>query len=257
MTVANIILVLGQSNALSFSTSGVAYPGGWTIAPLGPGYADVMWNPFTSAWAPYDPAAYPQWGPEAPIAMAKRAVTPQVCTYIVKYAVPGVGLAINGSAADWSPYSPGKTFVDFCARLTAGCAVLTSIGITPVISECYWVGNESDCFDWSKASSVAHDLPVLANTIRANFGSPNMKFIALRTKLTLGSSPIPGASPSPGLLPYVDIVRSAQEATGCLPRSAWANCDDLASGIISPGHYEPASIVTIGQRMFSAAEAIP
>lgn len=243
MTTAKVILVLGQSNAISFSTSGVAYPGGWTAPSFGAGYLEIAWT--GAGWAQYVPgstsygaAAY--WGPEASILLAKRAVTPLCQTYVYKYAVGGVG--VEGG---WWPYG-GATFNAFVVDLTAALAGLTGAGLTVEIDECYWIGNESDCFSWSNASALAHDMPALVAAIRTRFSSPSMKFIAARTKSDLGSAS--------GPLPYVDIVRTAQMACGT--RTAWVNTDDFGNPTISLGHYNPVDIVTLGTRLFTAAEAI-
>lgn len=253
MTVANVILLLGQSNAMSFATNGVAYPGGWSTQSLGGGYAEASWT--GTSWAQYVPGStsygtQPYWGPEGAIALAKRAVTPQTCTYIYKYAVGGVGLAPNPGGVTWSPYVSGGVYSNFLTDLAAAMAQLVAASLTPVITECYWIGNESDCFSWAAASSLAHDLPAFIAYIWAlPHASISTKFIITRTKLTLGSG---STSPAPGLLPYVDIVRSAQMNV-CSP---WVNTDDLASGNVSAGHYDPSSVITLGSRLFAAAQAI-
>lgn len=265
-TYAYVSVLPGQSNNISLSTGGIAYLGGFTPTSLGAGYAEAIWN--GSTWVQYNPGVQssffggtnPQyWGIEAPIALLKRAQTPQVCSYFVKYAQGGVGLAPNqgqrGASSDgnsWSPYQTGKALDAFCTFLSSAVAPLISLGITPIIKECFWVGNESDCFEWASASSVEHDLPAFIAAIRTRFSSPNMKFIIARTKSDLGS----GASPSPGQLPYVDIVRAGQQAAGCGYRCAWVNTDDFGAPTVSLGHYNPVDVVTLGQRMFAAAEAI-
>jgi hypothetical protein len=254
MSLANVILVLGQSNAMGYATSpnggpNTPYPGGWTAQMIGSAYAEAIWT--GSSWVQYIPGSastYPPanscWGPEASIALAKRSPSPQRTTYIFKYAVGGVGLAQNPSGDDWSPYSASKTFWNFYQAYQNAAAQLVSYNILPIIDECYWIGNESDCFSTTAADALARDFPMFVRTLRLRLSSPDMKFIIARTKDTLGSVS--------GPLPYVGTVRAAQTDV-CLPSVAWVDCDDLASGTISTGHYDPASLVTMGCRMASAA----
>lgn len=255
--IANVILVLGQSNAMSYSTAGVPYPGGWVVNTQ-----EVIWKP-TGGWNNvYQPGVTSHiplagggipWGPEAPIALAKRALHPQRATYIFKYVLGGCGLAQAPGDNDWSPYSMPvaglvKMFPAFVTDLLAALNQIASTGRIAMIDECYWIGNESDCLAEDKATAIMRDLPMLAAAIRAKFVRPDMKFIVARTKDTLGWVG--------GSLPYVSDVRAAQEACGNLRRNAWVNTDDLASGAHSAGHYDMTSIVTLGQRLFAAAESI-
>ncbi len=265
MTAVNMLPIIGQSNGISFGTGGIAYPGGWTPASFGAGFwAEPIWN--GSGFVQYNAgvtssffSGLPQyWGPETTIALGMRALTPQLGTCIIKYCLGGIGLAVNqgqrgadGDGGSWSPWQSGKTLDGFYSFLGSAIADLVAAGYTVNIPACYWVGNESDCFDWASASSVAHDLPKLINAIRTRFSVPDMKFIIARTNVNGGSG---ASSPSPGLLPYVDIVRTAQEAAGSGYRCAWVNTDDLTFN--SDGHFNYASVPTLGTRMFNTAQAI-
>jgi hypothetical protein len=265
MTVANISLVLGQSNAIGFGTyDGVTftpYPGGWTVD----GTKDRIWNAAYGwgAYAPgvnsnnYIPSPNPPgyinvaWGPEASIAAAKRAASSPVQTNIFKYALGGVGLAQNQgqrgahpSGYSWSPHG-GSLFTNFCTDLATACAQLVTAGLTPCVKEVFWIGNESDCFDWASAASIEHDLPAFIAAIRARQYCSGAKFIIARTKATLGSAA--------GPLPYVDIVRYNQEAATWGDASVvFVNCDDLVSGGVSAGHYDGSGLVTMGTRLAGA-----
>lgn len=262
MTVAKEILIRLQSNGINASTNGVAYPGGWTAPSFGAGWLEIAW--IGTSWAQYVPGStsygtQPYWGPEASILLAKRAITPLCQTYVHKFNIGGVGMAQNqgqrgasGDGNDWSPWT-NRGFATSCNDLATANAVLAALGLTVEIDECYLIGNESDCFDWAAASALMHDLPAYISALRVNFSCPDMKVVIARTKATLGSG---SASPSPGKLPYVDLVRAAQVAAGCGYRCAWVDCDDLPSGTYSAGHYDPSGVVTLGTRLAAAAAAI-
>lgn len=251
---AKLILIIGQSNAITYSTASngfVPYPGGWNPTMIGTAFSEAIWN---SGWEQYNPGltSYGNgtnvfWGPEANISLAKRSFVPQRSTYIFKYAIGGVGLAMD-PATTWSPYAKNLTFDAFVQELTAACAQLIAYGIYPIIDECYWIGNESDCFDITKANSIMRDLPDLVTAIRAKFSAPRMKFIIARTKTTLGAVA--------GRLTYVSTIRAAQEACGALPGCAWADMDGLPSSDVSIGHYDPLAVPTMGDLLAAASAGI-
>lgn len=257
MPIADVILLLGQSNAIGFSTAAGTtpfqpYPGGYPVQTFGAGWAEVIWNSSYS-WVPYN-AGFTSynigngvcWGPEASLMLAKRPLVPQRQLYLFKYCVGGVGLSQSSGAYNWSPYSSGLLWDSFYAALGQAMSQLLAFDIQPLIDEIYFVGNESDCFSLAAAQSLTDDLPAFVRAIRLRFGSPDAKFIIVRTKLTLGSAA--------GPLPFVTQVQAAQMAlASALPRVAWVNADDIPSGSISAGHYDPAGYVTLGTRMQAAA----
>lgn len=246
--VANLSLILGQSNAMTFSNIGVAYPGGWTTQSLNGGYAEVIWNIITQEWEQYVPGTNSEvvpsgssaWGPEASIALARRALVPQRPSYFLKYAVGGVGLARdpNPSVNDWSPYSQGKAFGAAMAQLDAARASLAAYRFIAV-DACYWIGNETDS-NSSAGADMMRDLPSFVDALRVRCNAPDMKFIVARMKSGIGGA-------------YTADVRAAQEYLGSLRRNAWVDTDDLTA---TAGHYDPASVVTIGDRMAQALEGI-
>jgi len=250
-SIANIILVLGQSNAMNFSTHGTGYPGGWTAASLGSGYADVIWNVGHQAWEQYVPGTNSDpyaptsdcWGPEAAIALAKRAIVPQRCTYIFKYAMGNTGLA-KTTNFNWSPYSDGMAFTQFCDELQRALTNISAFRL-PVIDECHWIGQESDTGNQADADAAMRDLPMLAHTIRSRFDAYDMKFIIARIKDGIGQDGLGGSKTA--------AIRAAQVACGSMPRNAWVDTDDLTA---SGGHYIPADVVRFGQRMFAVADSL-
>lgn len=250
---ANFILVLGQSNAMNWNTIGVPYPGGWTSPSLPPGVPEVVWNVINQAWEVYTPGINSEsvpsgssaWGPEASYSIERRSLVPQRCTYIVKYAVGGTGLNtdLTPNVLDWSPYSSGELFtlaMDEVDKARASLFSLTNKFST--IDATLWIGNESDTQTSSQGLNMMRDLPAFFNAIRTRQSAFNMKGIIARTNPNMS-----------GLGSYITDVRDAQDYCGMLPLNATINTDDLTH---TAGHYDPASVVTIGQRMAAAAVAL-
>lgn len=261
LPLAMTILNGGQSNMYAYDTGvpvPVPYPGGWpaNAPPPGAAWSEVTFNRVTGQFVRYIPGVVSYfggptqfWGVEAPIALAKRGSG--FSTYIDKYAIGGVGMAVNRGQPgadpygnDFSPWSSGRGFDGMIASFLGFASALAPY-VTVVFDEFYGIYNESDAKDWASASSLAHDLPYFISELRRRLNAPNMKCIFARTKLTLGSVG--------GPLPYVDIVRAAQEGVRSISRCDWVNTDDIASGG-TPGHYD--DIVTLGQRMYAAAAAL-
>lgn len=248
--VADLFLVLGQSNGMTFDTIGVPYPGGWSTQALNGGYSEAIWNIITQSWEQYVagvnsevvPSGSSAYGPEAGIALARRAYVPQRCTYFLKYCVGGTGLARNASPSvnDWSPYSDGKAFGSAMAQFDAAVASLAGYRFINV-EACFWIGNETDTQDAVSAAAMARDLPAFAEALRSRMNAPDMKFIVALCKQ---------GSPNG---PYTDPVRAEQMAVGSLRRNAYVETNDLTW---TGGHYNPDQVPILGARMAAAADAV-
>lgn len=250
-SIANISLVLGQSNAMNFNTHSTGYPGGWTAAALNGGYAETIWNVGHAAWEQYVPGTNSDpyaptsdcWGPEASIGLAKRALVPQRATYFFKYCMGGTGLA-KTTNFNWNPYSDSMAFTQFCDELQKALTNLAAFRL-PVIDECFWIGQESDTSVQADADAGMVDLPMLAHAIRSRFDAYDMKFVIARMKDGIGVDGLGGSKTA--------AVRASQEATGSLPRNAYVNTDNLTA---TGGHYIVSDVVTLGTRLFTASQGI-
>lgn len=265
--VADIDLILGQSQGMDFSTVGVPYPGGWTAQPLFGGNADTIRNLATGAldgqiglhgaWEQMIPGTNTEtatgtnstcWGPETGIALRYRAETPQRQRYFFKFTVGGTGLARDPSPTvrDWSPYSNNisnpafKSFGKCFAALDAAIGDLVGYRFCRV-NRCFWLGNDTDANTQAGADAMARDLPAFANAIRSRCNAPDMQFI-----IAAVHAGAPGS--------YTTQVRAAQYATGQLRRNAYVETSDLT--LDAGYHIIPADIITLGDRMYDAAEAI-
>jgi hypothetical protein len=151
--VADIDLILGQSQGMCYTTSGIPYPGGWTAQSLFGGNAETIRNlsvvgsdpqvGFHGAWEQMIPGTNTDtalgyntacWGPETGIALRYRAEVPQRQRYFFKFTVGSTGLARDPSSTvnDWSPYSNNisnpafKSFGKCFAMLDAAIADLVA-----------------------------------------------------------------------------------------------------------------------------------
>lgn len=248
--IANVSLVLGQSNAMTFSTIGVPYPSGWPTQSLNGGYAEVIWNIVNQNLEQYVaginsevvPVGSSAWGPETGIAMTKRGYSPQRSSYFIKYAVGSTGLAMNSNPAvnDWSPYSQGKAFGKAMDQFDLASAALMPYRNLEV-DTCYWIGNETDTQDAISAAAMVRDLPAFAEAIRDRTKSPDMKFV-----LSLVKNGLPNGG-------WTADVRAAQIAVGSLRRNAYVETNDLTW---TGGHYDPSQVIILGQRLEAAANSI-
>jgi hypothetical protein len=262
--ICDVILDLGQSNAVAFSTSptgtgGTPFPGGWTVPTYGAGNLELIWNgsgggswiAYNAGYSSYGVGSGVAWGPEAGILLGRRAMSPLRQTYVFKYCLGGVGLSQNPSGDDWNPYSAGKTFANFYTAVNTALGQLAApaVGLLPVIQEIHFTGCESDCFDSARAAALMRDIPAFVRALRLRLVSPDALFIMTRIKTDLGSAA--------GPLPYVNAVNDAiDNAAATVPLFGIAQTQDFAAPVISLGHYEPADIKTLGTRHNAAARLL-
>lgn len=255
MPVAPILLVLGQSNGMTYSTinpSAVAYntAAAPTNQPFDEWTADAgiqVWNCAGSppAWQQYAPGAGSDgdggnaWGPEASFAQLWRAVT-GVPLYIYKQCPGGVGLQQQAAGTDdWSPLSVGKEWDILYSSFGAGCAALS--GYQCVVPAILWLGGETDTGLMAAAQNYRENLELLDQSMRDRLGIANFRMIVNRVRF----------EPPNG--PWSGLVRDAQvRFAEADPRRAWVDSDTLAFGNVSPGHYDPPAVVALGRKMFGA-----
>lgn len=243
---APIHLFIGQSNAYSWETSGVAYPGGWTTDTVWGGLSEVIWDPVLGQWVEYVPGTSrdgggsQRWGAEASYSFQRRSLNPRQPTYLFKYPVGNTGMARKSDATnDWSAFSDGKAFATCMDELAEARAALEPYRNT-YIDTCVYIGNETDTVLDADAQQIEGELPYFIETLRTYTRSPDMKFVIVRTPAAIS-----GSFPNP--------VRGAQVSAGTHYRNAWVDADGLT---YSAGHYTPTSVVTLGQRIFTARQGI-
>lgn len=248
--IGNIVLVVGQSNAMNYGTLGLGFPGGWT-----PDAGIQIRNNFKAApgFETYNPGVNSNgddmsatWGPEAEYARLRRIARPGETFYIVKHAVGGRGLAQKGSGTpDYSPYSDTtKDWEKMLTSLVAACNDLNGAGKRAVIDTVLICNGETDSVLQADANAFAYNLQMFLTSIRGRLQTPNMRAVMMR--------PFPNSTQGP----YLSTVRTAIATVGVYYRNAFINTDDLTESTVSPGHLNPASVVTLGARMFAADQAI-
>jgi hypothetical protein len=261
--VSHLALFLGQSNQMNFGTLGLPFPGGWTPDPL-----IQIWNGFkiTPGFETYNPGVnsggmdnFAVWGPEAEFAREWRASLVPPFTndvlYIYKQALGGTG---DGVAAkppgilDWSPDSIDKVDTAFkqyprmVTNLTAAANwIINNVG--PLSFEVIsYVGCETDTVLQADADACQLNLANLISSIR-------LPFAALDRPPCILSRPFPNSTQGA----FLNTVRTAIETVGSYPNNAWVNMDDLTESGPHPGHLDPASVVTLGGRVFTSFATFP
>lgn len=246
MTIANMILSLGQSNARAAGTVSIGFPGGWTSD------ANIkIWWYATQTWQTYNPGVNTDWtgstgwGMEAEYARQWRIDHPTDTLYIWKQAVDGTPLYANGnpSAADWSPNSSTeKQFIVLIEQIKASQAALALSGLTPVVNTCLWMQGETDEQN-GHATDYYANLNQFVYLLRQTVNNPNMHFVIGR------------------ILPYWNqsggFVREGQAWMGSQSKSAWVNTDSFSTLTGSSGsHFNATGIVQLGSGMYAADATI-
>jgi len=249
--IGNVVLVLGQSNAMNFGTSGLPFPGGWTSDA-----GIQIWNGFktTPGFEAYNPGINSNgdtsdatWGPEAEYCRQRRLARPNETIYIVKHAIGGCGLAQKSNGTpDYSPYSGAtKEWEKMLASVIAACNYCNGAGYRVIIDTALICNGETDTLLQADANAFQYNLQMFLTSIRGRLQTPNMRAVMMR--------PFPNSTQGG----WLSTVRTAIQTVGGYYRNAWINTDDLTPTVTpNDGHLVPTSVVTLGARMFAADQAI-
>jgi hypothetical protein len=235
-------IFLGQSNAMNYSCSGQAYPGGWT-----PDSNFQIWTPsgfqtYSPGTNSYEVGSY--WGPEAGyIAAFKASRKPQVPLYIIKHSIGSCGLAKKpGATLDFNPYSTGKEFQAAFDKIVAALNAMQATGKKAIVPSIFVVNGETDSVEQADAEAYYNNMVDFADGLRSRLWVHLSRVVVAR---------IQDAAPNG---PYRDIIRDAQDRFGTRTNCATVDTDDLPlSG--SPLHFSPAANVTLGERFYAAEAA--
>lgn len=250
MSIGNVIVVTGQSNALNFGdgTGTTPFPGGWVTdagIQIWNGSSFVTYVPLTNSNGDYGGSF---WGPEAQYCLQRRQTFPSQILYIVKHALGNTGLAEKTSGvADFNPYSSAndtaKEFPKVISSIKAATKALLNASITPVIDTILICNGETDTLIQADADVFLTNQTLFIELIRDLTNTA--KAIMMR--------PFPNNTNGVGL----NTVRSAIETIGALSNNAFVNTDDLQNTTTpNAGHLLAPSVVTLGARMFSAYQIL-
>ncbi len=236
MPITRIVVVAGQSNAISFGTNQQGFPSGWVEDPSiyyfnGAAFSTYIPGINSSPYGSY-------WGVEAEFARLARQRQPNVPIVIIKQAYNNTGTAFKANPAvqDWSPFSTGKQWDALFNQINYASAVGLQFGRQLMVEPILWLGNETDAMDEADSQACG------ANT--------DMVFRAIRSRLyNCSQSTVIVARCHPNAnLQYLNTVRIAQKA---IPNTLWVDTDDLSTADGDPGHYSSSAVKTIGARMFA------
>jgi hypothetical protein len=235
MPIARLVVVFGQSNAISFGTFSRPFPDRWAVdqgIQIWNGTNFVTYVPCVTS-SPY--GAY--WGVEAQYARLCRESDPAIPVYIVKRAYNNTGTAFRADPTmqDWSPFSVGKQWDALFNDINMASAATLQAGFQAMVEPFLWVGNETDAMNEEDALACQSNTEWVFRALRSGlFNCSQTRAIVAR------------CHPNPALL-HLNTVRNAQR-TGPWD---WIDTDDLDTAEDDPGHYSAAATKTIGARMFA------
>lgn len=233
-----LIVVAGDSNAVSFNSGpatlpgNLANPGGYVFTP-----SSAYWGVTTPTVNTGTPNAPTAWGVETPLQYHLAQLFPGDTFGIVKVAKGSTPLALDSVAVDWSPDSAGEMFDLTDATIDAAKAAYASAtGLpAPEVSAVFFIGGPNDAFTADRASAYEDNLTDLFAAIRAEWmGDANGKIGFIRM------------TDSPNT-PFNFDVRVAQWAVDQADANA-LSVKTIGFGVQADGfHYDAAGEVSIGQ----------
>jgi hypothetical protein len=237
-----LLLVAGQSDAISRGTTGATIPSG--IAAIDTSRVKI-WN--AGAWAGYvagtnssqtlaGTSAFPTcWGPEAEYARLWLADHPTGTLYIVKATADGTHLA-SSSGSTWYPSASGNLWSKFVTLVNAAKANLTTNSVSLASTDGIWNQGGSDALDDPSYADLYYTNLTLLLTAFHGIGANRIAV----AKLGLLAS-----------LPYAATVRNGQNVAVSKDASAFlVETDDLTLSDIY--HVNAAGIVIEGSRSYDA-----
>ena len=232
-----VYLLAGQSNM-------AGYQSGLPEAPYNEVQSVQFWNYSNDGWTDLRPGlgdTANDIGPEVGFGYAMQALHPNDDIYLVKWGVNSTSLA-----GPWNPDGSGAAYNTFKSRVNAALGSLA--GLSPTIAGMIWMQGESDAASTATANAYAENLTNLITTVRSDFSTPAMPFVAGRiTDLSIYSG-----------FPGVEAVRHAQETVpGLVGNASWINTDDLAMNPAAPGHYLAQGQIDLGLRFANGLAAVP
>ena len=147
---------------------------------------------------------------------------------IIKHSVAGSNLAHH-----WSPANSKSLYTKLSKKVKAA-QQMRRIEMVGMI----WMQGESDSRDKNMAEDYSKNLADFIQTLRKDFKSPAMFFVAGRV------------NPPKDRFPHVDIVRKAQEECK-MPGFAFVDCDTLEK-TRDRLHYNTRGLVDMGHRFADA-----
>ncbi|WP_182087275.1 sialate O-acetylesterase [Aureimonas sp. ME7] len=247
---ASVVLVAGQSNAMSAGTTG---NGDMPSDFAGPVERVRIWADRRRRFESYEAGRnsyvdegdrVPQcWGPELGFARRFLAAAPDRPLFVVKRAVGATYLARRAQEGktDWSPETPGGYYHQLLDAYCRAGAAWGEAGLAPRLLGMIWVQGENDANDRDTAESYERNLLAFAARARADFASPDLRLAVARLPLFQAR-----------LWPHVPLVRQAQERVAQVdPRCVPFDTEDLSIGPDGV-HYDPPSVVTLGERAYDA-----
>jgi hypothetical protein len=187
-----------------------------------------------------------EFGPELSFGAKLHQMYPSDEIYLVKYAVGGTDLG-----SQWNPANTGSgaLYPLFKSRVNAAINNLVLKGKIPTVAGMIWMQGENDSTVPAFAASYAANLKNLILSVRADFNSPNMKFVAGRiTTMTVGAGWASAEN--------CDLVRNAQaNISSQVSNALCINTDDLEWAIY--GHYGTQGQIDLGNRFASRFAPVP
>lgn len=191
-------------------------------------------------------------GFEMSLGRALKEALPYDNIAIVKYGMSGSalmrGLRSSDGAGDWDSgppaWSPGEGFNGVRYHVFKTSAVLPALqaivdrGDMPEIAGMFWMQGETDAGNLTAANTYEASLNKLIDTVRADFSTPEMRFIIGRIRTVMGT--------------YNATVRTAMlNVAASDPLTEWIDTDDLPVNADNV-HYSAAGLVELGERFADA-----
>lgn len=182
-----------------------------------------------------------KWVPLAVGKTEEKGFGPEI-SFAKKLHAAGVGpigivkLSKGGSmlATHWHPTKQGDSLYKQLLAKVQAAKASRPIEIVGML----WMQGESDAVNENRSGRYADNLNILIDSLRAEFGSPNMVFIAGRVNPPLDK------------FPEAETVRKAQEQCA-VAGYAYIDCDDLEKGPDNL-HYNTRGYVEMGNRFADA-----
>jgi hypothetical protein len=176
-----------------------------------------------------------QFGPELSFGHRLHELFPKDDIYLIKSAIGGTNLAVEWNP---NPKTMGPRYKRFQERMNAAMADLNKAGRNPKIVGMIWMQGENDSTAHQQALDYEKNLKNLIATVRADFKTPDMKFVVGRisymSKLWTTKDDI-------------DTVRKAQQQVpATVGNASWIDTDDLQWAYY--GHYGTKGQIELGIR---------
>lgn len=239
-TVAHLLIVAGQSNAVGYAANANQLP-----SSLYKAQRDIPYQHNISGLLPTTTFTALRWlndtgfasvfpkfcGPELSLARTIADAFPDTQFVVVKVAYSGTSLAY-----DWDPMRAGSLYTTLTRTVSDVQADLTARGMTSVVDGMFWMQGESDATVLEWANAYQANLTAFIADCRAAFNAPQMPFVLGRINQVAGWT-------------YGPTVRAAEVAVADAdPLADWVNTDALPL-FVDLVHYTGTGEVTLGDDM--------